>query len=1219
MPGLSLLGDHAAHSRYRGRVREAKVGKTGSATQIALAPQAGAGGDREGNGFSPLAACFPEVAGEEQSWAHLYGSAKALALIAAGGRARGSIVVITQDTLRANRLQEQLCFYHAGEQGLVIRAFPGWEVLPYDHFSPYHDIVSERLATLSTIPSMRRGVVVVSVQTVMQRLAPPSYIRSNSLLLEAGQAIDREAFRRELESSGYRCVPEVAEHGDFAARGSLLDVFPMGGEVPYRIDLLDDEIDSIRAFDPETQRSQEVVPQVRMLPAHEFPLTKEGIARFRAAWRVRFSGRPMDSPVYRDVSAALAPAGVESYLPLFFEQTATFFDYLSEDTVMVLDEGVEPAMERFWEEIQARYRSRCHDPERPLLEPHALFSSPDELLPRIVQHPVVRLSGVQENSAQRVFSTRLPPQIPVDARAQDPLAVLKRFLDTYAGRVLLVAETKGRRETLLELLSRHGLRPQPVSGWHEFLTQDPRLCVAVMPLDEGALVEQPTLAVITEAQLFGDRAAQRRRRRRGRDPEALLRDLTALHPGAPVVHEEHGVGRYGGLVSLETGGVLAEYLQLDYADGDKLYLPISSLHLLTRYSGVDPDHAPLHKLGSGQWQRAREKAAKRIRDVAAELLEIYSRRAARTGNSFLIDQDAYAGFVQGFPFEETPDQEAAIATVLQDMRAEPPMDRLVCGDAGFGKTEVALRATFVAINNGQQVAVLVPTTLLAQQHFQTFKDRFSDWPVRVERLSRFLNKSEQQPVIQGIRDGTVDIVIGTHKLLQQDIGFKRLGLVIIDEEHRFGVRQKERLKALRAQVDILTLTATPIPRSLNMALSGVRELSLIATPPARRLAVKTFVREWDDNLLREALWREVSRGGQVYFLHNEVKTIERIAKKVASLVPEATIRIAHGQMLERELERVMLDFYQGRFNVLVCTTIIESGIDVPSANTLVVNRADKFGLAQLYQLRGRVGRSHHRAYAYLLVPSIKGLAGDAKRRLEAIESMEELGIGFTIAAHDLEIRGAGEILGEEQSGHIQAIGFALYTELLERAVCALRSGQLPDLERPADRDAEVDLRLPALLPEDYLPDVHMRLTFYKRIGSVKDPQDLADLKEEVIDRFGILPPFTDNLFRITGLKLRAARLGIRRIEFGAQGGRVQFAHERNIDPSAVIELVQTKPQEYRLEGGEKLRVIKAMPDGDTRLRTLSDLLEILEAGLKQDYAGGTPPGGNTRETLREKS
>ncbi|MGH8657429.1 MAG: CarD family transcriptional regulator, partial [Gammaproteobacteria bacterium] len=716
----------------------AKVGKTGSATLKALIPQAGTGSD-SGNGLNPLAARFPEVVGEQQSWAHLYGSAKALALGAAARRAARPVVIIAQDTRRANRLQEQLCFYHAGAQGFVIRGFPGWEVLPYDHFSPYHDIVSERLATLSILPGMQRGVVVVSVQTLMQRLAPPSYIRSNSLVLEAGQAIDREAFRKELEAAGYRCVPEVEEHGDFAARGSLLDIFPMGGEVPYRIDLLDDEIDSIRAFDPETQRSQELVPRVCVLPAHEFPLTKEGITRFRAAWRVRFSGRPMDAPVYRDVSAALAPAGVESYLPLFFEQTATLFDYLSEDAVMVLDEGVEPAMERFWQEIQARYGSRCHDPERPLLEPHALFSSPDELLPRIGQHPVVRLSGVQENSAHQVFSTRLPPQIPVDARAQDPLTVLKRFLDTYSGRVLLVAETKGRRETLLELLSRHGLRPQPVQGWHEFLTQDPRLCVTVMPLDEGALVEQPTLAVITEAQLFGDRAAQRRRRRRGREPEALLRDLTALHPGAPVVHEEHGVGRYGGLVSLETGGLLGEYLQLEYADGDKLYLPISSLHLLTRYSGVDPDHAPLHKLGSGQWQRARERAAKRIRDVAAELLEIHSRRAARIGNSFFIDPDAYASFVQGFPFEETPDQEATIAAVLQDMQVEAPMDRLVCGDTGFGKTEVALRAAFVVINNGQQAAVLVPTTLLAQQHLQTFKDRFSDWPVRVEQLSRFLN------------------------------------------------------------------------------------------------------------------------------------------------------------------------------------------------------------------------------------------------------------------------------------------------------------------------------------------------------------------------------------------------------------------------------------------------------------------------------------------------
>ena len=1148
--------------------------------------------------FSPFTPLLPTSSGRRRKWARLYGGAQALAIAQAARRHGGPLLALTSNSLKAEALGDELRFYLGDEKRLSVLHFPDWETLPYDHFSPFQDIVSERLATLARLPSLAQGVLVVPISTLMHRLVPRSYIEAHSLLVKVGDTLDRERYRTRLEHCGYRCVSQVMEHGDFAVRGSLIDIFPMGSLVAYRIDLFDEDVDSIRQFDIETQRSASTVSEIHMLPAREVPLTEEAIGLFRSQWRTRFSGNPVHSLIYQDISQGIAPSGVEYYLPLFFEGTATLFDYLPASTLVVVDEGVEEAADGFWKEICSRYEQGRYDVERPLLEPADLFLQVNEVFSAIKQHAAVSILGLAspEREEADVFATSMPLAFPIDARAPDPLGVVKRFLGSFQGRVLFAAESKGRRETLSELLRQHCIEFTAYDDWQAFLEAQAPVGLTVAPLQQGLQLESPRVAVISESQLFGERVTQRRRRARtSQDVENIVRNLTELHIGAPVVHEQHGVGRYLGLFTLEAGGVLGEFLGLEYADQDRLYVPVASLHLISRYSGVDPEHAPLHKLGSGQWQRARARAAERVRDVAAELLDMYARRAARQGYAFPVEQHSYSSFAQGFPFEETPDQEAAIMTVLEDMRAGQPMDRLVCGDVGFGKTEVAMRAAFVATMGGRQVAILVPTTLLAQQHFQNFQDRFADWPVRIEELSRFRGKKEQVGVIAGLAEGSVDIVIGTHKLLQETIKFKRLGLLIIDEEHRFGVRQKERIKALRSEVDILTLTATPIPRTLNLALCGTRELSVIATPPARRLSVKTFVNEWNDSLLREALLREISRGGQVYFLHNDVESMEPIAHKVAALIPEARVRIAHGQMRERELEQAMLDFYHRRFNVLVCTTIIETGIDVPSANTIIINRADKFGLAQLYQLRGRVGRSHHQAYAYLLIPSKKALTAEAVKRLEAIEALEDLGVGFTLATHDLEIRGAGEILGEEQSGHIQEIGYGLYMELLERAVAALKTGRQPQLEQPLDHGAEIDLHMTALIPEDYLPDVHTRLILYKRIAGAADFDELNCLAEEMVDRFGLLPRQTKNLFKITEIKLQAARLGIRKVELGPQGGRIRFRPEPNVDPRAILKLVQQHPQTYRFEKGESLRITTELTDDEARTNWLRDLFSQLGA------------------------
>ena len=1144
--------------------------------------------------LSPL---HPELqkTGQTAYWSRLHGSSKALAISVAAKQAGQPLLVITKDSLSATQMIAQLRFYAPGE-ALPVFSFPDWETLPYDMFSPYQDIISERLHSLFKFSTMQTGILVVSVSTAMYRLLPRDYLMQHSIFVNVGDNIEIQQFRNNMTRRGYRIVSQVMEHGDLAIRGSLIDVFPMGSKQPYRIDLFDNQIDSIRTFDPENQRSLGKTPSVQVLPAREIALDDDGIARFRAGWRRHFEGNPNQCPIYRDVSQSLAPAGIEYYLPLFYRETSSLFDYLPESTVIVMDEGARDAADGFRAEVESRYQQGRGNIERPLLPPTELFLDTPALNSRLKalhRIEIVSLNQPKRNSLE--YSSSPPPQLPIDAHASDPLGIFKNFIEQFDGRVLVVAEGLGRRETLLELFSRHRLLPRQVDNWEQFLSGDARLAISVAPLEQGAIIDRPHLAIISESQLFGRQAMQRRlRRRRPQDTEAVLRNLTELTVGAPVVHEQYGVGRYLGLVTLEAGGIPAEYITLEYAEGDKLYVPVAALGLISRFTGVDPEHAPLHKLGGGQWQKARRLAAEKVCDVAAELLELASRRAARPGQKFDLDEDAYQAFIQSFPFEETPDQYDAIVAMLEDMRQDKAMDRLICGDAGFGKTEVALRAAFMAVNNGKQVALLAPTTLLVEQHYRNFTDRFADWPVRVELLSRFRSKKQQQETVNGLAEGQVDVVIGTHKLLQSDIKFARLGLIIIDEEHRFGVRQKEKFKSLRSTVNVLTLTATPIPRTLNMALSDLRELSVITTPPARRLAVKTFVCEWDDMLLQEALLREIKRGGQVFFLHNEVKTIDKMAKQLETLLPEAKVRIAHGQMPERQLESIMLDFYHCRFNVLVCTTIIETGIDVPSANTIIINRADKFGLAQLYQLRGRVGRSHHRAYAYLVVPPRKIMTADAVKRLEAIGSLEELGIGFTLAAHDLEIRGAGAILGEEQSGHIQEIGFGMYMDLLDRAVRALKAGRQPRLDRPLDHGAEIDLHIPSLIPEDFLPDVHTRLIMYKRIASAEDKQQLRELQEEMIDRFGLLPEPIKNLFRMTELKLKANPLGVKKVDLGTTGGQMLFASETNIDPGKIVHLIQSQSQHYRLDGRNKLRISLDLPDADARFTALANLLDEIE-------------------------
>ncbi len=1135
--------------------------------------------------FSPL---NPSLNATSTHWGSCHGAALSLTLSRIATQHQGPLLLITPDVQSAIHFMDELHFF-LGASTLPIVLFPDWETLPYDIFSPLPELISQRLLTLHQLRALQQGIVIAPVATLMQRILPTEFLDTHSLVLTKGQNIDFDRFRRNLEQAGYRVVSQVMSHGEFAVRGSLIDLFPMGSDTPLRIDLFDDEVDSIRTFDAETQRTIDKIDHIALLPAREFPMDKTAISRFRSAWREYFSGDPQRSLIYRDISENQLPGGIEYYLPLFFTQTATLFDYLPNNTLVAHSHRLIQQAETFFHQVNERYEQRRHDVERPLLAPTTLYLSAKQLTQQIERFTQIQHQPEPSSAGENCDHQPLPP-LNLQAKATDPAAGLRTFIHQASQQTLLVAETTGRREALIETLGNLKLKPDIVDGWQAFLEQNNPLCITTAPLEQGLWLNQPAIAVIPETLLLGERVKQRRQRKSA-DADQIVRNLTELQTGSPVVHEEHGVGRYLSLQTLEIGGMVTEFLTLEYARQDKLYVPVSSLHLISRYTGASPENAPLHRLGSDQWEKAKRKAAQRAHDVAAELLDIYARREAQQGYALPGPDQDYRRFAAEFAFEETPDQANAIAAIIQDMTSPRPMDRVICGDVGFGKTEVAMRAAFIAANHGRQVAVLVPTTLLAQQHYQNFADRFADWPIKVAGLSRFRSPKEVTTITRKLADGDMDIVVGTHKLLNQHIKFKDLGLVIIDEEHRFGVRHKERLKAMRAEVDILTLTATPIPRTLNMAMSGMRDLSIIATPPAARHPIKTFVSQWNDAQIAEACQREISRGGQIYLLHNEVSTIEKTTQQIRQLVPHARVEFAHGQMRERELERIMRDFYHQRFNILVCTTIIESGIDVPSANTIIINRADKLGLAQLHQLRGRVGRSHHRAYAYLITPPPKAITQDARKRLEAIESLEDLGAGFTLATHDLEIRGAGELLGDEQSGQIHEIGFTLYTEMLEQAVQSIKQGEQPQLDRPLDHGAEIDLHIPARLPDDYLPDVHIRLIQYKRIASAESVEALKELKVEMIDRFGLLPEPATHLFDITELKLKISHLGIRKIEAGPHNGRILFDNQPQIDPAKLIQLIQTKPQTFKLEGGDKLKFQMDMPEPTTRIQKITELLQ----------------------------
>jgi transcription-repair coupling factor (superfamily II helicase) len=1144
--------------------------------------------------LSPLSPKVPSSHKTEQCWGKLYGNARGLAIANTAKSYEGIIVVITPDVLSAAQIECELRFFLCGHLSTVpVFQFPDLETLPYDLFSPHQDIISERLKILSQLPLLKRGILIVSVTTLMHHLPPSDYLSQNTLMIHVGQSVALLDFRRLLEKNGYHFVSQVMEHGEFACRGSIIDLYPMGAMDAYRIDWSDDEIDSIRIFEPETQQSVQKINEIVLLPMHEVPLNQKSISFFRERFREQFEIRAIRSPVYQEVSDGHYVQGLEYYLPLFFEKTAQLFDYVSENSLIVCMSDLQREAEQFWQEIHHRYDQLKYDITRPILSPEIAFSSPQQTFEKVQSFLKICVyeEELKAQSDHLNFATVALPHLNVNYKLKRPVQALQDFLSDYPGRVLFCAETVGRRESLFTLLETISLHPTIVDSWQAFLDASEKICITVAQLDRGLMMIDPKVILITEAQLFEERVFQRRTRKREvQDAQAIIQSLTELHVNDPIVHIDHGVGRFLGLKTIQVGNQVDEYLTLQYADDDKLYVPVSALHLVNRYSG-DLEHAPLHRLGSNKWEKAKRKAAARVRDVAAELLEIYARRSSLTRKPFVKSDKDYLAFVQDFPFEETPDQTTATDQIIADMQSEKPMDRLVCGDVGFGKTEVAMRAAFITVQNNKQVSVLVPTTLLAKQHYQSFKDRFADWPVKISMISRFQTTKEQHQIVEELKNGQIDIIIGTHKLLQKGIQFHNLGLLVIDEEHRFGVRQKERLKSLRFEVDILTLTATPIPRTLNLSFSGIRDLSIIATPPARRLSVKTFIYEYNPSIVREAVLREISRGGQVYYLYNKVEGIEKVASQLRTQIPEAKIGVVHGQMRKKALEHVMVDFYRRQFNVLVCTTIIESGIDIPSVNTMIIDRADTLGLAQLHQLRGRVGRSYHQAYAYLFIPSKENMKKDAQKRLEAIAESGDLGAGFMIATHDMEIRGAGELLGAEQSGHIQEIGFNLYAEMLERAVKALKRGIEPDFDQPDQKKIELNLQICALIPEDYLPDVQRRLVLYKRIANAQDDDTLDNLRVEMIDRFGLLPKCTQNLFEIASLKLKAISLGIKKIEMGPKYGRIEFHEKPNIDAEKIIQLVQSNSKHYQLIGSNCLRFVATSEDPDELIQQIRCLLE----------------------------
>jgi len=1104
---------------------------------------------------------------------------------------QGLTIIVTQDSKTAVRLEKLL------RQTLpAVQLFPDWETLPYDAFSPHQEIISARLSSLFYLQQDNSGVLILPITTLMQRLCPPSFLSQNVLLIKKGDRLNIEKIRLNLENAGYRAVEQVLEVGEFAVRGSLLDLFPMGSSEPFRLDFFDDEIDSIRTFDVDSQRTLTEIDKINLLPAHEFPTDSRGIEFFRSQFRETFGEIRRDPEhIYQQVSKGTLVSGIEYWQPLFFEQMATLFDYLPKNTLFVDFDGYQTQGERFYQDAESRFDSRKVDPMRPLLPPNKLWLKIDEVNRHLKAYRRISLKSevLKKSVRQSNLSVSPLPELQIQAQQKEPLHALRQFIEQFDGKILFSVESEGRRETLLDLLAPLKIKPKQINDFNDVLGQ--QFSLQISPLDQGFVLESAVkIAIISENELLGSRVQQRHRdKRKTVNPDTLIRNLAELKIGQAVVHLDHGVGRYGGLVTLENAGVKAEYLLLTYANDAKLYVPVASLHLISRYVGGSDETAPLHKLGSDAWGKARSKAAERIRDVAAELLDVYAEREVKKGFAFQYDKQDYQAFAATFPFEETLDQEMAIHAVIADMCQPKAMDRLVCGDVGFGKTEVAMRAAFLAVMNHKQVAVLVPTTLLAQQHFDNFKDRFANLPVNVEMVSRFKTAKQQKQILDNLAEGKVDILIGTHKLIQSDVKFSDLGLLIIDEEHRFGVRQKEKIKQLRANIDILTLTATPIPRTLNMAMNGIRDLSIISTPPARRLTIKTFVRQADDLTIREAILREILRGGQVYYLHNDVASIEKCAEKITALVPEARVTIGHGQMRERDLERVMSDFYHQRFNVLVCSTIIETGIDVPTANTIIIERADNFGLAQLHQLRGRVGRSHHQAYAYLLTPPPKLISKDAVKRLEALESLDNLGAGFILATHDLEIRGAGELLGQEQSGQIESIGFSLYMELLEAAVKAMKEGREPSLDELTQQQVDIDLRVPALLPDDYLGDVNMRLSFYKRIAGAENKAALDELKVELIDRFGLLPEPTKNLLQIAELRLIAKALKVIKIDATAHGGFVEFNPTADLDPMKFLALIKQQPAVFKFDGPTKFRFNCNLEQAKVRLEFVGNLLGSL--------------------------
>ena len=1156
--------------------------------------------------YSPLAPPALHKAGMTNLWQHLPGSAASLAVCSLNEREQSPIVIVCSEAQHMHKLERELYFFN---NTVNLLRFPDWECLPYDRFSPHQDIISERLFSLYSLPNLKSGIVITTVSAISHLLAPVEYVQNNAINFEVGDELNTASFTQQLINAGYYSVSQVMSPGEYAVRGGIIDVFPSGTKQPFRLDLFDTEIENIKLFDPETQRSIESVERIRLLPAREFPLDNAGIETFRHQFRETFQGDPQNSVIYPEISKGIAPAGSEYFLPLFFEQAATIFDYLPENTVFILENGVQSKLEQLEKETKQRYDSLSSDIEWPLLPPRSVFLPSDEIHRQLKSFRTIELLGLNlENKANALsFDCSSPSQFHIQPKTDAPY---QPFIDYLNGssvtstqkkpaHTLLAVESPGRREAMLDLLKKYELSPTIFSNWHKFRKQPQHFGIIVAELDSGIKLPNEEIEIITESQLYGDRVFQRRRRSaKNRDPDAIIRSLAELKIGDAIVHEDHGVGRYAGLENHRIDDIDNELLVIEYHGGDKLFIPILSLEAISRYIGGGPESAPLHKLGTDTWSKARQKAQEKAYDVAAELLEVQAMRMARQGFSFNEPDDSYSAFSAGFKFEETPDQQKVIDDVIDDMIQAKPMDRLVCGDVGFGKTEIAMRACYMAIASNKQVALLVPTTLLAQQHYQNLSDRFADWPVRIELVSRFKTNKETSEVLSGLDSGHVDIVIGTHRLIQKDIAFKRLGLVIIDEEHRFGVRQKEQLKQLRSQVDILTLTATPIPRTLNIALSGMRDISVIATPPKSRLAVKTFVREWSDAVIKEACLREIRRGGQVYFLHNEVRTIQKMREQLQQLIPEARIEIGHGQMSERELENTMRDFYHQRFNILLCTTIIESGIDVPSANTIIINKADRFGLAQLHQMRGRVGRSHHQAFAYMITPERAAMTNDAYKRLIAIESLDELGAGFALASQDLEIRGAGELLGESQSGGMDQVGYSLFNEFLEQAVARIkREKNQPSEQQSASVAAniytDINLHMAARFPDDYIPDVNLRLTMYKRISSATTEDALHEMQIEIIDRFGLMPDAVKNLFEIATVKLKLSEMNIKKVEIGPAGGKFELDENPNINIARLMELMNTYPQDYLMKGPSTFVIKRNMIENEQRFQLLRHIVDEL--------------------------